>query len=204
MGLFRKLRIRLGLKAPPPRFGFTLPDGMIVGAWTYGIEEKGVFGCSTESPLLIGKYCSIAENVSFLCRANHPTHFASTFPFKTLMTRTEPSSSDLECPGPITIGNDVWIGRGATIMPGVTVGHGAVIGTNALVTKDIPPYAVVIGTPAKIIKYRFSDTQISKLLNIRWWDWSDQKIIEVQNDFFSPIDVFINKYTQELENHTQK
>ncbi|MDM8346467.1 CatB-related O-acetyltransferase [Pseudochrobactrum sp. sp1633] len=192
MALFRKLRTRLGFRKETYRFGFKLPNGVHVGEWTYGIEEKGLFGCDLSTPLQIGKFCSIAQNVSFLCKANHPTHFASTFPFKTEMTRVEPNGSDLIDNGSITIGNDVWIGRGVTIMPNVTIGHGAVIGTNALVNKDIPPYAIVVGVPAKILKFRFTKPQIEKLLNIQWWNWSDQKIIDEQPSFFIPIDQFID------------
>lgn len=95
MAPFRKLRTKLGLRKelPTHRFGFELPEGCEVGRWTYGIEEKGLFGCNKMTPLLIGSFCSIAQNVSFLCKANHPTNFASTFPFKTEMTKTALQSS---------------------------------------------------------------------------------------------------------------
>lgn len=79
-------------------------------------------------------------------------------------------------------------------MPNIKIGHGAVIGTNALVNKDIPPYAIVVGTPAKILKYRFTETQITKLLSIKWWDWPDKKIIDEQPSFFVGIEEFIERH----------
>lgn len=77
---------------------------------------------------------------------------------------------------PIEIGNDVWIGANVTILRGVHIGDGAVIGANTLVNKDIPPYAIVVGCPARVIKYRFEETVIQKLLNLKWWNWTDEKI----------------------------
>jgi acetyltransferase-like isoleucine patch superfamily enzyme len=100
------------------------------------------------------------------------------------------------CKGDIIIENDVWIGAKSTIMSGIKIGNGAVIGATATVTKDVPPYAIVVGNPGKIIKYRFTETQIEKLLAIKWWDWSEQKIIsEYRNMWSTDIDAFINKHT---------
>lgn len=89
---------------------------------------------------------------------------------------------------PIKIGNDVWIGRDAKIMDGVSVGDGAVVATGSIVTKDIPPYAIVGGVPAKVIKYRFDEVTIEKLLELKWWDFSDKKIFE-HKDFFNQKDI---------------
>ena len=91
------------------------------------------------------------------------------------------------------IGNDVWVGANAIIISGVKIGDGAVIGAGAVVTKDVPPYAIVGGVPAKIIKYRFPKDKIDALLKIKWWDWSDKLIAERCRDFLD-IDIFINKY----------
>lgn len=94
------------------------------------------------------------------------------------------------------IGNDVWVGKNASIMAGVKIGDGAVIGAGAVVTKDVPPYAIAGGVPAKVIKYRFSEEQIAELLKIKWWDWSD-KVIADRFDDFLDIDEFIRKYRVE-------
>ena len=91
------------------------------------------------------------------------------------------------------IGNDVWTGRNATILAGVRIGNGAVIGAGAVVTKDVPPYAIVGGVPAKIIKYRFSPEQIEAMEQIQWWNWDDQTIADRFDDFLD-IDMFIRKY----------
>lgn len=91
------------------------------------------------------------------------------------------------------IGNDVWIGSNVLIKGGVTIGDGAVVGMGSIVTKDVPPYAVVAGNPAKIIKYRCNDEQIKALLRIKWWDWPIELIKERKNDFAN-IDDFIKKY----------
>jgi len=126
----------------------------------------------------------------FLCRANHPTHLVSTFPFEYALKNITPFG-DLAVDGPTEIGNDVWIGLRAIIMPGVRIGDGAVIGAGSIVTKDVAPYAIVAGNPARFIRNRFTDEQIASLLAIRWWDWSDEKIIAEQPGFSGPIDAFI-------------
>lgn len=94
---------------------------------------------------------------------------------------------------PITIGNDVWIGQGAILLNGVTIGDGAIIGSYAVVVKDIEPYAVVVGNPAKVIRYRFEPEQIEALLKIKWWDWDEETIKERIGDF-KDIEVFIQQY----------
>ena len=92
------------------------------------------------------------------------------------------------------IGHDTWIGHGAIIMPGVRIGNGAVVGSGAVVTKDVEPYTVVAGVPAKFIKRRFSEDVASKLQSIKWWDWSHEKIKENFNDFLLEIEIFIDKH----------
>lgn len=92
------------------------------------------------------------------------------------------------------IGHDVWIGHGAVIQAGIHIGNGAVIGSNAVVTKDIPPYAIAAGVPAKIIRYRFDREQIQKLEDIAWWDWEDDVFRTHVDDFYLPIEAFIKKH----------
>lgn len=131
--------------------------------------------------LIIGKFCSIACGVKFLFNsANHTLSSLSTYPFPLFYEEWDLGKSKVENSwdnkGDIVIGNDVWIGYEAVIMAGVTVGDGAIIGTRAVVTKDVPPYTIVGGIPAKPIRKRFSDETIEALLNLKWWNWSDEKI----------------------------
>ena len=129
--------------------------------------------------LIIGKFVAIAQAAQFIMNgANHPLGGFSTFPFQ-MFGLGDPAA--LKRPGPnnrgdMVIGNDVWIGREAVIMPGVTIGDGAIIGTRAQVTKDVPDYAGVAGNPAAIVKMRFPPEIVAELLTIRWWDWDAAKI----------------------------
>ena len=124
----------------------------------------------------IGRYCSIARYVE-LGAIGHPTDFLSTHPFQysTYHYKGQPAWDAIsrvpfdDLPGPV-IGHDVWIGAKAIVLRGVTVGHGAVIGSGAFVNKDVPPYAIVVGSPARVLRYRFDDAVIARLLASRWWD----------------------------------
>lgn len=129
--------------------------------------------------LFIGKFCMIASDVKFIMNGgNHLTEAISAYPFEIFGNGWEGAMDGKTYPhkGDIYIGNDVWIGYNATIMAGVTVGDGAIIAANATVTKNVAPYAVVGGNPAKEIKKRFSDDIISQLLSLQWWDWEIDKI----------------------------
>ena len=131
--------------------------------------------------LIIGRFCSIACGAKFLFNsANHNMNSLSTYPFPLFFEewnlKKENVTESWNNKGDIVVGNDVWIGYEAVIMAGVTIGDGAIIGTRAIVTKDVPPYTIVGGVPAKIIRKRFPDEVISKLLEIRWWDWEKNKI----------------------------
>lgn len=131
--------------------------------------------------LKIGKFCSIACGAKFIfTSANHTIHSLSTYPFPIFFEEWELEEKDIinawDNKGDITIGNDVWIGYEAVIMSGVTIGDGAIIGTRALVTKDVPPYTIVGGIPARPIRKRFTEKTISDLLEIKWWNWEIKKI----------------------------
>ena len=140
--------------------------------------------------LIIGKFCSIACNTKFLMTSgNHTKRSFSTYPFPLFNTEWDESLQVTDAwdnKGDIVIGNDVWIGYDAVIMSGVTIGDGAIIGTRAVVTKDVPPFAVVGGVPAKIIKYRYSHEMINRLLEIEWWNLSDEGISKVIDLFHTP------------------
>ncbi|NOU72973.1 chloramphenicol acetyltransferase [Paenibacillus sp. LMG 31458] len=132
--------------------------------------------------LKIGKFCAIASNSKFIMNgANHNTNFFTIFPFGAFGGGWEVGLKNLSgrFKGDTVIGSDVWIGYNATIMPGVNVGDGAIIATNAVVTKDVPPYSIVGGNPAKLIRYRFDEETINILNTIKWWDWDIEKITEL-------------------------
>lgn len=131
--------------------------------------------------LIIGKFCSIACGAKFIFNsANHTLSSISTYPFSIFFEEWGLNIKDVAAAwdnkGDIIIGNDVWIGYEAVIMAGVTVGDGAIIGTRAVVTKDVPPYTIVGGVPAKPIRKRFDNETLDELLKIRWWDWPEEKI----------------------------
>ena len=129
--------------------------------------------------LIIGKFCMIASDVTFIMNgANHLNEAISTYPFAIFGHDWSNAMDGKKYPtkGDTIIGNDVWIGFGATIMPGITVGDGAIIATKSVVTKDIEPYSIVGGNPAKKIRKRFSEPEIKELLELRWWDWPIEKI----------------------------
>lgn len=129
--------------------------------------------------LIIGNFCSIGSGAVFMMAGNqgHRTDWASTFPFFYQQDENFADARDgFVRAGDTVIGNDVWIGSEAMIMAGVKIGDGAVIASRAVVTKDVAPYEVVGSNPAKHIKYRFSEQQINKLLEMQWWDWSDEQL----------------------------
>lgn len=142
-----------------------------------------LFPLSKDS-LIIGKFVQIAHGVRFITSsANHKLSGFSTYPFNTFMMTPQTTSEDImamfedaQNRGDTVVGNDVWIGMNAMIMPGVKIGDGAIIGANSVVTKDIEPYTIVAGNPAKQVKKRFDEHTINTLLDIKWWDWSIEKI----------------------------
>lgn len=133
--------------------------------------------------LVIGKFCAIAHKVQFLMgSANHRMSSLSTYPFNVFggawEARTPPHLAQLPRKGDIIVGNDVWIGRECTIMPGVTIGDGAVIAAGSVVVKDVPPYALFGGNPAKLVRMRFNKETIALLQKVRWWDFDKEKLLK--------------------------
>ncbi|RJO74730.1 antibiotic acetyltransferase [Nocardia panacis] len=132
--------------------------------------------------LVIGKFCAIAEGARFIMGgANHRMDGPSTFPFHLMGGAWEEFIQllvDLPVRGDTVVGNDVWIGNNATIMPGVRIGHGAIIASGSVVTKDVPDYGIVGGNPATLIRRRFDDADIARLLEIAWWNWPIDTLTE--------------------------
>ena len=138
------------------------------------------------SHILIGNYCSIAHDVCFIIGMNHAMQWVTTYPQELIGNEKLYETNDIDDIRnfyQVCIGHDVWIGEKATILGGVKIGNGAVIGAAAVVTKDVPPYAIVGGNPAKIIRYRFDPDIIGRLQTIKWWYWNEAKIIECRNQF---------------------
>ena len=157
---------------------------ILVGDFTYIADsdfESHVthFYPWSRDKLIIGKFCQIAAGVEFVMNdANHQMNAVSTFPFYTLegWDMDPPASSDMPFKGDTVIGNDVWIGQSAVILPGVHIGDGAIIGANSVVGSDVPPYTIVIGNPAKELRKRFDSELIDLMLRFRWWDKSIEEI----------------------------
>lgn len=164
----------------------------IVGDFSYFAGYNQVYYAT------VGKFCSVASFVR-INPGNHPAYSRIAQHHFTYRSAEFGMGEDDEAffawrkDGAVTIGNDVWIGHNASVMPGVTIGNGAVIGTAAVVTKDVEPYSVVAGVPAKKIKMRFDDSLIEKIERCRWWDWDYETIKARLNDFRN-MDEFIRKY----------
>ena len=161
---------------------------IIVGDYTYYDDFENVENFEKNvkyhfdfvgDKLIIGKFCMIASDVKFIMNgANHLTNSLTTYPFAIFGNGWEHAMEGKSYPqkGDIHVGNDVWIGYNATIMAGVSIGDGAIIATNSTVIKDVEPYTIVGGNPAKEIKKRFPDDVVTKLLELKWWDWDIEKI----------------------------
>lgn len=168
-----------------------------IGDYTYIAQNSHI------SITTIGKFCSIGPNV--VCGWGiHPTDGISTSPmFYSTMKQngmTLSAENKIEERKGITIGNDVFIGANVTILDGVTIGDGAVIGAGAVVSKDIPPYAVAVGCPVRVIRYRFDQKTRDRLLDIKWWNFSDDKLQQIEQNEFD-VETFINLYEHETLNN---
>lgn len=178
-----------------PFKGITLDEqvtnpNIVVGRYSYysgyyhghGFDDCARFLLPDEAAdrLIIGSFCSIGSGAAFIMAGNqgHRHDWISTFPFY-WMPEVEAfagAANGYQPSGDTVIGNDVWIGSEAIVMPGVKIGDGAVIGTRALITRDVEPYAIVGGNPAKVIRKRFDDRQVGLLLEMKWWEWSDDQL----------------------------
>lgn len=170
------------------RWIFTIQNPNItVGDFTYIADSEFESHVTNFYPwskdkLIIGKFCQIAMGVEFIMNdANHQMSAVSTFPFYTLdgWDMEAPSASDMPFKGNTVIGNDVWIGQNAVILPGVNIGDGAIIGANSVVGSNIAPYTIVAGNPAKVIRKRFDEELIDLMLHFKWWDKSITEINEL-------------------------
>lgn len=172
-----------------------------IGDWTYGSPK--VLEFPNGGTLKIGRFCSISIGVTIFLGGEHRHDWISTYPFNIVCKEASSFKGHPRCKGPVILGNDVWIGYGATILSGVTLGDGAVVAARSVVVKNVPPYAIVAGNPARIVKLRFSEEQIAALLEICWWNWPIEKIREgwplLLND---DVDAFIRAYGKSEANST--
>jgi acetyltransferase-like isoleucine patch superfamily enzyme len=154
---------------------------MVLGYYTYGIENIRVHFGSLQKDVVIGNFCSIATNCQIFIAANHRTDWVTTYPFGGVHQHAFPFHGNgiVKPKRGVTIGNDVWIGANCTIMDGVQIADGAVIANNSHVVKNVNPYEIVGGNPAKHIKYRFTPEQMRRLMEIKWWTLDNQRIQEV-------------------------
>lgn len=168
----RRVAALRGKKHPPT---FTAPylRDYKVGPHTYGVPE--VFWYYNNADLSIGDYCSIAADVGIFLGGEHHPEWVSTYPFGAIWHEHD-NVDQPRSRGNVTIGNDVWIGRNAIIMSGVTIGDGAVIAARSLVVKDVPPYGIVGGNPAKLIRHRFAPDVVEQLRAIAWWTWPEERV----------------------------
>ena len=173
------------------RTGFLRPfitrPNIVVGDYTYYDDPRGPAWFEQNVPyhfdfvgdrLVIGRFCSIGAGTTFVMNGgNHHTGWLTTYPFpifgagwEAAMPEAWPSKGDT------VVGNDVWFGHDALVMPGITIGNGAIVATRAVVTRDVPAYAVVGGNPARVLRHRFDAPTIARLLAVSWWDWDAEKI----------------------------
>ncbi len=210
MVFIRYCRRKTFLAYLPPPERTTLPPKTIVGKYSYGplAQDHPIVEC-------VGAFCSFAVGVEAV--PNHPLEYISTHDFlyggnrvyfkdyRPPRTWESDKNKKWYFPGigpkgivknerRIRIGNDVWLGRNVIIANYANIGDGVVAGAGAVITKDVPDYAIVTGAPARIIRYRFTPKEIAALKTIAWWDWSDDKIRECYDDFYMDIDVFIAKH----------
>jgi acetyltransferase-like isoleucine patch superfamily enzyme len=166
-------------------------DGQIaIGRHTYYHGNPFVLHSDADR-IEVGAFCGIALGASILAGGEPATDLPSTYPLRTFLTRHDGINWDLSPAGPTRIGNDVRIGQSALVLSGVTIGDGAVIAAGAVVSEDVPPYGVVGGNPAKLIRHRFDERTIERLLAARWWDWPDERILEVEDHFYGDVELFL-------------
>jgi len=171
-----------------------------IGRYTYGTPR--IEDCWNHPGVIlqIGSFCSIANGVTIWLGGNHHTEWISTSNLNDYFNYDSNRSTRSKfyqtgAKGSVIIGNDVWIGSNVIILSGVTIGDGVCIGTNAVVAKSLPPYCVAVGNPAKAVRERFSEEQKNKLLEIKWWEWEDNKIKEnIPLILSDKIDEFILKF----------
>ncbi len=177
----RVLKLRAGRLFSHAPFTLTkdVYPGYEIGDYTYGVPD--ILPGAVSGKVTIGRFCSFATGVKIMLGGVHHTNFVTTSPlwlFADFVISGRPHPPCTTTRGDIRIGHDVWVATDAMILSGVTIGSGAVVAARSVVTRDVPPYAVIAGAPARVVRYRFSADDIAFLLELAWWDWSIDKIRE--------------------------
>lgn len=171
-----------------------------IGRGTYHLPKQlHVIDYQQGSTLKIGAYCSLAFGVTIILGGNHRTDWVTTYPFPVLWQEASHLPCSATTKGDVVIGNDVWIGSEVTIHSGVTIGNGAVIAGQSVIVKDVAPYTIVGGNPAREIRKRFDEATIARLQNVQWWNWPDEKIESLLPLMLSEnIDTFLDAAERSL------
>jgi chloramphenicol O-acetyltransferase type B len=146
-----------------------------IGRGSYG-DDVVVRSWNEGARLTIGAYCSLGHEVKIFLGGEHRTDWVTTYPFNVLWPAAAHIEGHPHTKGDVRIGNDVWIGAEAMILSGVTIGDGAIVGARAVVSRDVPPYAIAAGNPATVVKRRFDEATVARLLAVQWWHWPEERI----------------------------
>ena len=193
MSIYGKFRKAIGF----PRRRDILPQHVMVGRFTYGVTRNSFVRASALAPCSIGAFSAIGPDVLIYGQAEHRLDSTSSYPFRSQYFMAGAPPAEPLTRGPVRIGNDVWIGSRAIILSGVCIGDGAVIGAGAVVSRDVPAYAIAAGNPARVVRQRFSPEIVAKLLEIRWWDWPEEKIRRFEPLLSGDMEAFLKAATAE-------
>lgn len=170
----RRLRKIPALERGRARFELHYPGMYSWGIGSYGLPR--IHDWNEGSTLKIGAFCSIATNVQIFLGGHHHTEWVTTYPFPTMLATTEPAPPSGFSRGDVVIGNDVWLCTDSIVLSGVRIGDGAVVSAGAVVTRDVEPYSIVAGNPARHVRWRFDEATRAALLEVAWWDWPVEEI----------------------------
>lgn len=172
------------------KFDWSKHPQVSIGRYTYGVVHESIPLMESRNwKLDVGSFCSIAPAVRFVFGRHHQIEGATTFPIREYVrNHWENDSWESES---ICVGHDVWVASNALILSGVTIGHGAVIGAGAVVSRDIPPYAIAAGVPARVLRWRMPEDKQSKMMEIAWWDWPEEKVLANERLLYGDLDTFI-------------